>query len=265
MTFLADILARKRVEVDERRQRTPDAALEAKLAGLPPTRSLFEALSPPGGPVQIISEVKRASPSVGRIDSNVDAAALAADYASAGAAAISILTDGPGFGGSLEDLSAARRRVQVPLLRKDFVLDRYQLLEARLAGADAALLIVAALPREELARLMAAARELSLDVLVEVHDEAELEIAHAVGSRIIGVNNRNLKTFHVDLATSERLIPRIDRAARAVAESGVKGPDEVRRLRACGASNFLVGEALVRASSPAGLLRQLREISVDLK
>lgn len=258
-TFLANILALKREEVAQRRRREPDAELEARLSGLPPTRSLFDALSPAGGPVQVIAEVKRASPSVGKIDAGVDAAALAAQYAGAGAAAISVLTDGPGFGGSLEDLSAARKRVQVPLLRKDFVLDRYQLLEARLAGADAALLIVAALPKEQLAELMAAAKELSLETLVEVHDEAELEIAHAVGSRLIGVNNRNLKTFEVDLATCERVLPRIDPSARAVAESGVKGPAEVKRLRAVGAANFLVGEALVRAKSPAELLQQLRE------
>lgn len=140
-------------------------------------------------------------------------------------------------------------------------MDRYQLLEARVAGADAALLIVAALSREELRRLHAAAVELSLSALVEVHDERELDAALEAGSRIVGINNRDLKTFHVDLAVSERLLPRIGGRALTVAESGVKGPDDVRRLRAAGAANFLVGEALVRAPSATALLRDLEAIA----
>jgi len=260
MSFLDDIIAKKRVEVAERRAAAPDAVLERRLDDVRRTVSLYAALSPNGGPVQVISEVKRASPSVGDIRGTLDPAKLAAEYAAAGAAGISVLTDGHAFGGSLEDLQAARAVVEKPLLRKDFIVDRYQLLEARLRGADAVLLIVAALPAAELKALHAQATALALDVLVEIHDAQELEMAVAIGGRIIGVNNRNLKTLQVDLATSERVLPLIPKEAKAVAESGVKGPDEVRRLRKVGAANFLVGEALVRAKSAADLLQQLREV-----
>jgi len=262
MSFLENIIAKKRVEVAERRAITSDAVLERRLGseGVRRTVSLHAALSPRGGPVQIISEVKRASPSVGDIRGTLDPARLAAEYAAAGAAGISVLTDAHAFGGSLEDLEAARAAVATPLLRKDFIVDRYQLLEARLRGADAVLLIVAALSRADLMLLHAQATALALEVLVEVHDEAELEIAVAVGARIIGVNNRNLKTLQVDLATSERVLPLIPEEARAVAESGIKGTDEVSRLRRVGGANFLVGEALVRAPSAATLLRALREV-----
>lgn len=260
MTFLADILSRKRAEVDARRAALHDRELSARIAGLPPARSLFGALSPGGGPVAIIAEVKRASPSVGAIRTSLDPATLAAEYASAGAAAVSVLTDGPGFGGSLDDLRSVRAAIEAPVLRKDFVIDSYQLLEAREAGADAALLIVAALSGEELRRLLDAAAEVGIEALVEVHDEAELDVALAIGCSLIGVNNRDLKTFQVDLAASERLVPRAQEAgARAVAESGIKGPGEVRRLRAKGAANFLVGEALVRAESAAAQIRAMKE------
>jgi indole-3-glycerol phosphate synthase len=265
MTFLADILSRKRAEVDARRSHLHDRELSARIAGMPPVRSLRAALSPPGGPVAIIAEVKRASPSVGPIRASLDPAALAAEYVAAGAAAVSVLTDGPGFGGSLDDLRSVRAVIApAPILRKDFVLDRYQLLEAREAGADAALLIVAALSKDDLRRLHDDAAAIGLEVLVEVHDEAELDVALALPQSLppIGVNNRNLKTFKVDLATSTRLLPRVHAAsAIGVAESGIKGPDEVRQLRKVGAANFLVGEALVRAGSAAGLIRAMREAS----
>jgi indole-3-glycerol phosphate synthase len=210
---------------------------------------------------RVIAEVKRASPSVGSIDARVDAPGLARRYAAAGAAAISVLTDGPGFGGSLEDLSAVRAAVEVPLLRKDFILDRYQLLEARAAGADVVLLIVAALEQGALRRLHDEALALGLEVLVEVHDDAELTRALDVGPRLVGVNNRNLATFAVDLSTSERLVPRIPASVRAVAESGVKTVEDAARLRRAGVTNFLVGEALVRAPSSETLLREFLEVS----
>lgn len=261
MTFLADILSRKRAEVDARRGELPDRELLSRARDLPPARSLFAALSPPSGPVAIIAEVKRASPSLGAIRASLDPASLAAVYAGAGAAAVSVLTDGPGFGGSLDDLRAARAAIDRPILRKDFVIDRYQLLEAREAGADAALLIVAALTGDELRRLHADAIEIGLEALVEVHDERELDAALSLDCRVIGVNNRDLKTFKVDLAVSERLLPRAaSSGARGVAESGIKGAHEIQRLRAAGAANFLVGEALVRAESPAALLAALREV-----
>lgn len=259
MSFLSEILARKRVEVAERRAKVPDAVLEQRLSRTLRTGFLYDALSPRGGPVQVIAEVKRASPSLGDLNRGLDPVALADSYARAGAAAISVLTDGPGFGGSLADLEQVRANVNRPLLRKDFVVDRYQLLEANLAGADAVLLIVAALEPRELKTLLSEATALGLDALVEVHDDAELDTALSVESRIVGVNNRDLKSFHVDLATSEALIPRIPAHVRAIAESGVKGPAEVARLHKAGASNFLVGEALVKAADPAVLLRSLQE------
>jgi indole-3-glycerol phosphate synthase len=257
MTYLSEILARKGAEVEARRAELPERELEARTRDLPPCRDLAAALSPPGGPVRVVAEVKRASPSAGAIDATLDAPAQAARYAAAGAAAISVLTDGPGFGGSLSDLAAVRAVVDRPVLRKDFVLARYQLLEARVHGADAALLIVAALPGDELRRRLDECRALGLSALVEVHDEPEAERALSAGATVIGVNHRDLRTFRVDLAASERVLPRLPRAVRAVAESGIRGPAEVARLRACGAANFLVGEALVRAADPGALLRAL--------
>ncbi len=254
-TFLSGILARKRDEVAARRAAAADRELAAALGDAPPPRDFAGALSFRGGPVRVVAEVKRASPSAGAISSGLDAAAQARRYAEAGAACISVLTDGPGFGGSLDDLAAARRAVATPLLRKDFVVDRYQLLEARLAGADAALLIVAALEPDALRRLHADALSLGLAALVEVHDEREVEVALRAGARLVGVNNRNLHTFQVDLATSERLLPKLPEDVKGVAESGVRTPADARRLRAAGAANLLVGEALVRAEDPGALLR----------
>jgi indole-3-glycerol phosphate synthase len=257
MSFLSDILARKRLEVAAARRAVPEAELRARLRDLPPARDLEAALSLRGGPARVIAEVKRASPSLGAISTRLDAAAQARAYAAAGAAAISVLTDGPGFGGSLADLAQVRAAVDVPLLRKDFVVDGYQLLEARAHGADAALLIVAALEGDALRRLLDGCRSLGLAALVEVHDEAEVDVALGAGAGVVGVNNRDLATFAVDLAVSERLLPLLPAAVRGVAESGVRTPDDARRLRRAGAANLLVGEALVRAPDPGALLREL--------
>jgi len=257
VTVLGQILARKAREVEASREALPEAELAARARAAPAPRSLAASLSPPGGPVRVIAEVKRASPSAGAIAAALDAPAQAARYAAAGAAAVSVLTDGPGFGGSLADLAAVRSAVGIPVLRKDFILARYQLLEARAAGADAALLIVAALPGDELRRRLGDCADLGLSALVEVHDEAEAEQALAAGARIVGTNNRDLRTFAVDLGTSERVLPALPPGVLGVAESGIRGPGEVRRLRACGAANFLVGEALVRAADPGALLRAL--------
>jgi indole-3-glycerol phosphate synthase len=256
-TFLDQILARKRTEVDRRRAAVPDRELEGLAAAAPPARPFEAALSPRGGPIRIIAEVKRASPSAGGIDPGLDAPAQARRYAAGGAAAISVLTDGPGFGGSLDDLRAVRAAVEVPLLRKDFVLDRYQLLEARAAGADAALLIVAALAPGALRRLLDDCGELGLAALVEVHDPAEAESALRAGARIVGVNNRDLRTFAVDLGTSEQILPALPDGVKGVSESGVRTAADAGRLRRAGASNLLVGEALVRAPDPARLLAEL--------
>jgi indole-3-glycerol phosphate synthase len=257
MSFLSDILARKAAEVAARRAALPEVELRARAKDAPAPRGFAAALSPRGGPVRIIAEVKRSSPSAGAIDAGLDAPAQARAYAGAGAAAISVLTDGPGFGGSLEDLVAVRAAVAVPLLRKDFVLDPYQLLEARAAGADAALLIVAALAPDDLRRLHDACGALGLAALVEVHEPAEVEVALAAGARIVGVNNRNLRTFQVDLAASEAILPSLPAGVLGVAESGVRSADDARRLRRAGAANLLVGEALVRAKDPGALLREM--------
>jgi indole-3-glycerol phosphate synthase len=259
MTFLAEILERKAREVEASRRRLPEGELEARLGSAPPARGFARALSARGGPLRIVAEVKRASPSAGSIAAGLDAPDQAERYAAAGAACVSVLTDGPGFGGSLGDLSAVRARIPLPLLRKDFVVDRYQLLEARAAGADAALLIVAALPGDRLRRLVGACGELGLEALVEVHDRAELEAALAAGAVLVGVNNRDLRTFEVDLARSEELLPLLPPGVKGVAESGVRGPADARRLRAAGAANLLVGEALVRARDPAALLAELKD------
>jgi indole-3-glycerol phosphate synthase len=259
VTFLGEILARKRDEVAARRLAEPARELEARAREAAPPHAFEAALSLPGGPARIIAEVKRASPSAGAIAVGLDAIAQARRYAAAGAAAISVLTDGPGFGGSLADLVAVRAAVDVPLLRKDFVVDRYQLLEARAAGADAALLIVAALPDDALRALLDAAGALGLAALVEVHDDAEADRALSAGARIVGVNNRDLHSFAVDLATSERILPRLPAGVRGVAESGVRTPEDARRLRRAGAVNLLVGEALVRAAEPGTLIREMSE------
>ena len=257
MTVLSSILERKYAEVAERRVDRPESELEAAVTKLPLPRSLLSVLSPPGGPVRIIAEIKRASPSAGTIDPTVDAAALASRYVRAGGSAISVLTDELGFGGSLEDLRKVRAGVSVPLLRKDFVVDRYQVLEAREAGADAILLIAAALEEQQLQALLNASKDLAMDALVEVHDEAELRQALTAGAQILGVNNRDLKTFEVDLSVSEKLLPLIPPGLRSVAESGIRTAADAVRLRSAGASNFLVGEALVRAKDPSVLLREL--------
>lgn len=260
MSFLAEIVARKSVEVAQRRSRVPDEALEARLGERSRSgAALSERLSSQGGPVAVIAEVKRGSPSLGAIRPALDVRDQVTRYAGAGAAAISVLTDGPGFGGSLEDLRAAREVTSLPLLRKDFVVDRYQLLEAADAGASAALLIVAAVSRPALRGLLRDAMALQLEILVEVHDESELDVALSEGAALVGINNRNLRTFDVDLAVSERLARALPRSVKAVSESGVRTAEDVARLRGAGLSNFLVGEALVRAEDPAALLRTFLE------
>lgn len=265
MSFLSEILDRKREEVAASRRIRSESELRERTKGAPAPRSLFDALSFRGGPTQVIAEVKRASPSVGTIDASVDAPVLASRYASAGAAAISVLTDGKGFGGSLDDLAEVRLVVDVPVLRKDFSLEPYQLVEARAWGADAALLIVAAFEAPgghdvpKLRALLAEAAALGLEALVEVHDARELDVALGAGAKLVGINNRNLATFQVDLATSEALLPTLPAEVKAVAESGVKSAADASRLRRAGAANLLVGEALVRAGAGAGnLLAALR-------
>jgi indole-3-glycerol phosphate synthase len=207
--------------------------------------------------VSVIAEVKRQSPSKGHLAEIGDPAELSRAYAAGGAAAISVLTEGRRFGGSLGDLRAVRAAVETPVLRKDFMVSSYQLVEAREAGADLVLLIVAALPGDELDRLHAEARALGLTVLVEVHDEAETTRAVELGAELVGINARNLKTLEVDPDTFARLAPGLPPGVVAVAESGIRGPADVERRAAEGADVVLVGEALVRDGDPARAVREM--------
>jgi len=209
--------------------------------------------------VNVIAEHKRRSPSRGRIREDLSPADVACHYAAAGAAALSILTEPESFGGRLEHLVEARASVPLAVLRKDFVVDEWQLWEARAAGADAALLIVAALGDAELSRLLATTREAGLEALVEVHDRAELDRALAAGANVVGVNNRDLRTLEVRLETSLELAPAIPDDVVAVAESGLRTGADVRRLRAAGFDAFLIGESLMSSPDPGAALRSIIE------
>jgi indole-3-glycerol phosphate synthase len=251
-TVLDRILSETREAVARRRARTP-------LDDPPPvtgTRRFHDALAAPG--IGVIAEFKRRSPSAGSLSDAPDLPATVNAYERGGAVAASILTEEPNFGGSLDDLRSARAACELPLLRKDFVVDSYQLLEAHVAGADAVLLIVAALDDEQLGELHVRARLLGLDVLVEVHDSAELERAAAIGAEIIGVNNRDLRDFSVDVERTARLIGEMPPGALVVSESGIARPDQLARLQQQGADAVLVGETLMRAGDPAVALADLR-------
>jgi len=262
MNVLERILAHKADEVrDAKRRTSPERMAEAALAVARPVAGLRAALRACPG-VAVIAEIKRMSPSKGIIRADFDAEQIALAYRAAGAAGISVLTDERFFGGSLDVLRQVRAAVETPLLRKDFVIDAYQIDEARVAGADAVLLIVAALADAELAALDRHARGLGLDVLVEVHDEAELDRALALGAKLVGVNNRDLRRFEVDLGTTERLAARIrDPEVVLVAESGIGTPADVARLERAGARGFLVGESLMREPDPGKALEALRRRS----
>jgi indole-3-glycerol phosphate synthase len=229
--------------------------LEREAAAAPRAASFRAALQ--SSDVAIIAEIKRASPSKGTLDAALDAGARAAAYEAGGAAALSVLTEPSEFAGSLDDLRAARRAVAVPLLRKDFIVDEVQLLEARVAGASAVLLIVRALPSQDLYTLAAAARTWGLDVLLEVRTEPELELALGVPHGVIGVNNRNLETLAIDDAVSERLLRLVPPERTAVYESGVRDAEGVRRAASLGADAVLVGSALSVAASPTQAVRSL--------
>lgn len=256
-TYLEKILARTAADLPARKKAKSPTVLEAYAKGAPKPAG-FEAALGAGGGARIIAEIKRRSPSQGDIDRDLDAPVIAREYEQGGAAAISVLTDSPFFAGTIEDLARTKNVTKVPLLRKDFIIDPYQLMEARVAGASAALLIVAALDGPKLFELMKAARELRLECLVEVHDDAELDRALDAGATLIGINNRDLRQFTVDLAVTERLAPRAIRSGSVVvAESGIKTADDVRRLAAAGAKGFLVGESLVRAGDRTQAVREL--------
>ncbi len=242
---LAAIAARKRTEVEQ--LRCAEAALWAKAESLPPARGMFGALR--GG--TIIAEMKRRSPSGGVLRPELDPVALGREYADSGVAAISVLTDGPDFGGSLDDLASVRAALDVPLLRKDFTLDAVQIAEARVAGADWVLLIVALLDTDALDECLAGVARCRAQAIVEVHDVEEAHAAVAAGAACIGINNRDLRTLGSDLATFSRVRRVVPDGILCVAELGVRTPDDVTRLVNEGADAVLVGEALMRAASPA--------------
>jgi indole-3-glycerol phosphate synthase len=260
-TILDSILARTAADLTARRAVVALETLETGAHARPAAISLRERLAAPG--MSVIAEIKRASPSRGVFPIAIDAAVVAEEYIAGGAAAISVLTDEPYFQGSLGDLAAAAEPAHravpgVPVLRKDFVLDAYQVIEARAHGADAVLLIVAALSDALLAELLATARTWGMDALVEVHDEGEMARAIAAGATVIGINNRDLRTFTVDLETTERLAPLAPAGAVVVAESGVFGRQESERLALAGADAVLVGEGLITSADRAAAVRALR-------
>jgi indole-3-glycerol phosphate synthase len=260
-TILDRILVRTATDLVARQNRLPLPELERQLRALDlAPRSLRAALSGPR--TAVIAEIKRASPSRGNFPVAVDPGEIANDYLTGGAAAISCLTDEPFFHGSLEDLRAAAtaahvREAPAPVLRKDFVVDPYQIAEGRLHGADAVLLIVAALTRASLRALIEAARGYGMEALVEVHDEGELERAMAAGADLIGINNRDLRTFDVDLAVAERLAPMTPAETVVVGESGIFTRSDVERMAAAGVDAVLVGESLILANDRAEAVRSL--------
>ena len=258
MNRLDPIVAATREEVARRREVVPPAEVEAAVARRvadDDVRDFAGALARPG--LSVIAEHKRRSPSAGLIRSDLALADVVGAYERGGAAALSILTEGPSFGGSLDDLRAARAAAGLPLLRKDFIVDPYQVHESFAAGADAILLIVAALPAGELSALHAEALSLGLSALVEVHDVRELDIALAVGAAVIGINNRDLKTLEVDTARTFELLPRVAGQALLVSESGFSRPAQLDELARAGIDGVLIGEALMRSPDVEAACRQL--------
>jgi indole-3-glycerol phosphate synthase len=264
MNVLSEIIESKRARLKAAREACSLETLRARaeeVRARAEPRALRRALVA-GGRVKIIAEVKRASPSLGTIRADAEPAAIALRYQAGGAAAISVLTEEDRFQGSLEDLRVVRAAVELPLLRKDFIFDEYQLYEAAEAGADALLLIAAALDDETLARLRSMTEdELGMDALVEAHTKEEMHRAALCGASLIGVNNRDLRTLHVSLDTSVELIKAAPPAALCVSESGLRAPEDLRRLRALGYRGFLIGETLMRSEHPEDALRDLIEKS----
>jgi indole-3-glycerol phosphate synthase len=255
MDFLQKIVAAKKREIAESSARVPLAQLREMASKNRVFRGFAASLAQPG--VRVIAEIKRASPSKGDLCVNLDPAALARAYEAAGAAALSVLTERDFFKGSPEDLQAARAAVSLPVLRKDFILDEYQVYETVCMGADAMLLIVRMLNDNELTHLDKLARALGLDVLVEVHNEADAARANRIGARLIGINNRDLARFNTDASNASRMAALFPPEAIIVAASAITGADDIRHNLSAGISRFLIGEALVCADNPSQLLRTL--------
>jgi indole-3-glycerol phosphate synthase len=254
VSLLARLVAESEAETRSRRSQVSLSDLERLAAGHQP-RDFGRALR--RGGLAVIAEMKQRTPSMGVLHEVYRPAQLAEVYTQGGAAALSVLTQGVSFGGTLDHVVAVRAQTDLPILRKDFVTDPYQVLEARAAGADAVLLIVAALDEPRLTELLAAAGEHGLAALVEVHDEHEVEVAMRAGAEIVGVNHRDLRTFEIDLGLTERLRGEVPRNVLLVAESGIRGAADARRLREAGADAVLVGELLMRAQDPAACIREL--------
>ncbi|SCL37319.1 indole-3-glycerol phosphate synthase [Micromonospora rhizosphaerae] len=254
-SVLDEILAGVREDVARRQEQVPLERIRELAAAAPPPLDAYAALRRPG--VAVIAEVKRASPSRGQLAEIADPADLAGEYAAGGARAISVLTEGRWFGGSLDDLAAVRAAVQVPVLRKDFVVSSYQVHEARVHGADLVLLIVAALEQNVLVGLLERIESLGMTALVEVHTEEEADRALEAGAQVIGVNARDLRTLEVDRSVFERIAPGLPSSVVKIAESGVRGPHDLIRYASAGADAVLVGEGLVTQKSPREAVAEL--------
>ncbi len=260
-TILDEIIENKLVEIEHSKKTLPLQKITSELASARPVRDFYAALKPEGN-LRIIAEIKRASPSKGIIAKDFDPVRIARSYASAGASALSVLTDENFFKGSLEYLSQIRDAVDTPLLRKDFILDLYQVYESRHFGADALLLIVAALEQDVLCELLELTENLGMNALVEVHDEQELERALSARAKIIGINNRDLKTFTVDLGVSMNLSKKVPNEIIVVAESGIRSSDDITKLRSEGVHVFLIGETFMKTPDPGLELSKLISSSV---
>ncbi len=255
--ILDDILAAKRQEIEAAKAKLPMDELQRRVRGRVSPRGFAQALAQSPPSIRLIAELKRKSPSRGMLRERFDPVRLAQELQDAGASALSVLTDERFFGGHLEFLHDARQFTELPVLRKDFILDPYQVYEAAAFQADAILLLVRTLSPAQLRALLETATGLGLDALVEVHSESELDIALAADAQLIGINHRDLQTFQMDLGLSQRLVPKIPAGTVIVAESGIQTADDVRRMQALGVHALLIGESLMTAPDPAAKVREL--------
>jgi len=257
--FLKTIVETKKEEVASAKKKVPESTLREKIEKSREKRAFFDRLKQPGpSGINIIAEIKRASPSLGSIRPDLDASLYAKKYETGGAAAISVLTDQPYFQGSFEDLCLVRNAVSLPVLRKDFLISSYQLYESAVLGADAILLIVKILSEEQLCDYLMLSHELGLDALVEVNSANDLDTACRAGAELIGINNRNLSSFKTDRSTAMNLFSLLEPQQVAVAASGIRDRDDIEKNREFGITNFLIGESLVKAENPVELLSRLQ-------
>ena len=258
--FLEKIVEIKKEEVCRRKALVSRSDLEERTARLPPPRDLLGAFSL-RGPIAVIAEIKRASPSAGVIREEIDPCQLAREYEAGGACAVSVLTESTFFKGDLAYLHRVKEEISLPVLQKDFVLDRFQIYEGRASGADAVLLIACLLDQDELREFASLAQDLGMTPLVEIHDHLDLEKTSRLDLPLIGINNRDLKTFEVDLRTTLRLRKEIPPGTKVISESGIRNPEDVRRLKEARVDGILVGEILMRASDPASKIREFLSVS----